>query len=606
MADSRISALTRLPEAAVSPTDLLPIADLSASETKAITAQDLLEGVVVNMTDHSIPVSKIDFAGSSGLTAASLSVSQGDVVLGRAFGPGPAEELHCSSAARQILGSDTFALMRTQMGLGTLAVRSGSWVDGSSFSGTSSGTNTGDQTITLSGAITGTGTGPIVTALAAGAVESASLSSGAVGTAALASKAVTATKIADQATVVVDAAAPSGNGAFIGQGGFSTDTGRAYTYTSLGWVPHAGVQSVALSETSTPLSITQSGTDDLTVSVSLDDQSANRIWAGPTSGGAAKPTFRALVSADLPVATSSLAGAVKPGTGLSITSGELSVGPATSSAVGGVSVPGPDLQMSAGGALTHPASGVPAGSYVRVTTNATGHVVNGASQLQDADIANLSAAKLTSGTLSADRIAARSIVSSKLADYSFAYIQEATPPVIAGAQPIGMLWLQESTGAVSIWNGNSWMRTGASTLFNRNLRYGGTYNASTGLVTGVTQFGTTEGVTVGSAIPAASDAVAGLYFVASVAGSSQSIAGGVSFDPGDWLLCLGAAAGAGTGWIRIDTLNTGGGSGSGSGASNLDDLLDVLLTSPSEGDFLQFGGGGQWVNASVIDEGTWT
>jgi len=75
VADSRISALTRLPEAAVSPTDLLPIADLSASETKAITAKDLLEGVVINMDAGSIPASKIDFA--AGLPSNSLQICDG-------------------------------------------------------------------------------------------------------------------------------------------------------------------------------------------------------------------------------------------------------------------------------------------------------------------------------------------------------------------------------------------------------------------------------------------------------------------------------------------------------------------------------------------------
>lgn len=35
--------------------------------------------------------------------------------------------------------------------------------------------------------------------------------------------------------------------------------------------------------------------------ISLDTQSANLAFCGPTSGGAAVPTFRALVAADLPI-----------------------------------------------------------------------------------------------------------------------------------------------------------------------------------------------------------------------------------------------------------------------------------------------------------------
>ena len=42
---------------------------------------------------------------------------------------------------------------RTTLGLGDLATATGTWTNGSSFAGTSSGTNTGDQTITLTGAV---------------------------------------------------------------------------------------------------------------------------------------------------------------------------------------------------------------------------------------------------------------------------------------------------------------------------------------------------------------------------------------------------------------------------------------------------------------------
>lgn len=45
--------------------------------------------------------------------------------------------------------------------------------------------------------------------------------------------------------------------------------------------------------------ITTSGT----IAISKTTQSANQLYAGPTSGGAASPTFRALVAADLPAGT---------------------------------------------------------------------------------------------------------------------------------------------------------------------------------------------------------------------------------------------------------------------------------------------------------------
>ena len=583
----------------MSPTDLLPIADLSASETKAITAKDLLEGVVINMDAGSIPAAKIDFSG--GIASGSINITQGDVVLGRTTGAGRAEEIACTLAGRALLAGVDATAQRTSLGLGTLAIRSGSWVDGSSFSGTSSGTNTGDQTITLTGPVTGSGTGTFATSLAVGGVTTAALADGAVTSAKLAPKGVAASNLDDQSSVVVGTGAPSGAGAFVGQGAFATGTGYAYTYTGTGWVQHAGVQQITGTDNGTPFSITVTGGATTDIALGLDPQAANAVWAGPATGAAASPSFRVLVSADLPVATAGAAGAVRPGTGMSVdAAGMLSHALGSAAAAGVLKVPGPDLAVNGTGELRHVVSPLTAGSYTKVTTDSNGHVVAGQKQLNDADIASVDASKLT-GVLPATAIGPHTITRQMLADFSFAYIQEGIPPLTGHA--IGTVWLQESTGQVSIWNGNSWMKTGASTLFNRNLRYGGSYNAATGIITGVTQFGTAEGLKVGDTIPAGDDKIAGLYFVASTGGASSSLAGGAVFDAGDWLLCHGTSAG----WVRIDTLSgAGGGGGGGSTVSNLDDLLDVTLTSPTNSDFLQLNSSGQWVNVSVLDEGAWT
>jgi hypothetical protein len=45
-----------------------------------------------------------------------------------------------------------------------------------------------------------------------------------------------------------------------------------------------------------------SGVNSQTLSVSFDTQTANTFFAGPSSGGAATPTFRAITTADLPTA----------------------------------------------------------------------------------------------------------------------------------------------------------------------------------------------------------------------------------------------------------------------------------------------------------------
>jgi hypothetical protein len=66
--------------------------------------------------------------------------------------------------------------------------------------------------------------------------------------------------------------------------------GGSGTVTSVGVSGVTGIISVSGSP------VTTSGT----VALSLDTQTANRVLAGPTTGSAAAPTFRALVAADLP------------------------------------------------------------------------------------------------------------------------------------------------------------------------------------------------------------------------------------------------------------------------------------------------------------------
>lgn len=63
---------------------------------------------------------------------------------------------------------------------------------------------------------------------------------------------------------------------------------------------------------------------DLDLNNTTTTVAPNRVLAGPTSGGNAIASFRALVGSDLPVATASTLGAIKIGTGLSINSGVLS------------------------------------------------------------------------------------------------------------------------------------------------------------------------------------------------------------------------------------------------------------------------------------------
>lgn len=92
--------------------------------------------------------------------------------------------------------------------------------------------------------------------------------------------------------------------------------------------------------------VTSSGTLALTKA----DQSANTVWAGPTTGSPDEPAFRALVTADLPAGTGTV-------TDVTATSPLSSSGGAT-----------PDI--------SHDNSGVTPASYTNanITVDATGHV----------------------------------------------------------------------------------------------------------------------------------------------------------------------------------------------------------------------------------------
>ena len=368
----------------------------------------------------------------------------------------------------------------------------------------------------------------------------------------------------------------------------------------------------------------------------LPDAPGNTVLAGPTTVGTASPTYRKLISADLPTATDSTKGAVSlpPSGGLSVSSdGAASIGntvaPDTKPVVTynehGLITSGRDLQagdmppaqpgelgavkegdgitISGDGTISQSLTGVVAGEYTKVTVDERGSVTEGA-QLSKADIPNIDWDQIDGsldlselvGELNTGQIADKAVTRPKLADYSISYIQEAQP-VIDLTVHVGCMWFQESTASLNMWNGNSWMSVGQGRLSAENLRYCGVVNATTGLISGVTQFGVTAGFEIGAPVPAPTDPLTGVYFVIDTPGNGITQTPGVTYDAGDWCLCNGAAAG----WIRIDTMVGGGGGGG--GASRLQDLLDVNVAAASEGALLQLQSSGMWTDIYSIDCG---
>ena len=529
MADQRISQLNELGQGSLEAGDLLPIVDSSSSETKKITAKSLFQGAANLADSSSIDLIKLNQASTTKLGVGALSLTGTDKIIGRfSSGAGTAEEIILTAVGRQLLDDATAADQRTTLGLGTLATQSGTF--SGTHSGTSSGTNTGDQTITLTGDVTGTGTGSFETTIADSAVTTAKLLDDAITTAKIADDAVTADKLADQSTTVIAAVSPNVNGVFTGQQWFNTVAKLQYMWDGSAWNQSAGfLNSLAFTD-STPLTFSADtdGVGVATITTTLDTQSAATVFAGPTTGSAAAPTFRALVDTDLPVAGASTNGAVQPGTGLTVTGA---------------------------GVLNHTNSAT-AGTYTKVTIDTQGHVSTGTTLSAD-DIPVLDTSKITTGTFEANLIGTSTITGEKLADQSTVQFGGAGSTANVVTFPVanfkGQLFWDELNNDMYIWSGSAWLSV---TVTSGELILAGTFDASlatggtAGAIAALTAAGTAAGFALG-ALPAPTASNKQFYFVVSIGGTpSTGQVSGIELAPPDNILSTGAA------WQKIDVSAT--------------------------------------------------
>lgn len=421
-------------------------------------------------------------------------------------------------------------------------------------------------------------------------VPGSALENGTVDTTQIADGAVTATKLADFSSVTFVSSLPA-SGAFRGQIALDTVTLKIYSWNGSDWqaIKAAGSVNTIVGGSTGVVNVTsvQDG-DTVTLNTTLDDtNAAAQFLAGPTNAAGAVQ-YRTIAGGDLPAASESVRGGVQvSGDGLRMDAGKIEINndviasggtynivdvdskglvidyrqitandlPVATNSTPGAVMPGTDLDASATGVLNHEVKIAGGGTFTKVTVTDTGHISAG-TNIEPADIPNLSADKITSGTIPTDRIANDAITADKIADNSITAIggPGATDGVVTfpTAAFTGQYFYDSINGDLYLWDGNAWQ---AITITAGEIIYAGTFDASAaagvGEVASVTTAGSAIGLTVGSALPAASDTNNRYYLIVSEGGTITSgNAPNVTLAPPDMILSNG------TDWEEIDVSST--------------------------------------------------
>lgn len=575
MADQRITQLNQLAEADVAAIDVLPIVDISASETKKVTAKDLFEAGATLADNSSIDLAKLNQSSTTkigttaladdAVTAAKLADDSSivydstepvaDNFEGRGYVNSTSKNLQVwdGSAFQQVVaptaGIEDGAVTTNKIadnavttvkvdaaGLGTAAIADDAITSTKILDGTIASSNFAPGAVDT-------------TAIADDAVITAKIADGNVTTDSLADDAVTGAKLADDSATVVDTTNPSGSGDFVGQQWINANTGLTQIWDGTEWIDSKAVQTITFTD-STPITfaVAYPTSTSAEVTTTLDTQAAASVFAGPISGVDAEPSFRALEPTDLPIAEVGTVGVVQPGTGLNI---------------------------DGAGTLNH-LNSVTAGTYTKVTVDAQGHVTTG-DVIASEDIPDLDASKITSGTFGSAFLAENSVTAEQLADNGIAQVSQ-TAPV---PQFSGQWWVNPSDRSTYIWVGSVaatleesngyWLNLGYGNLQNENLRFAGTYNGSTNLVETVTQYSTQAGLDSGDTLNAPADNNNGLYYIVTTAGTGSGFAPVGSLAAGDWIVSLGQ----GSNWELLDFASVV------AGVSDADVLVNGAALSPS-------------------------